>query len=605
MKIIGIIETMSNKKLSFVDYQIFLFKALLWVGVAWIGFISALGGFFYAPIIWAVFVFGGIGITRYALKNKMLARLSLELRIASTIFLLIVILFSFFSTPTVFSGRDQGAISEAAIRLSQNHTFEFSTPVSTEFFKIYGPGRALNFPGFYYTDQGDLTTQFPLVYIVWLALFYSLFGISGFIVANAILLCIFFFSFYLLIRLFLNAQSAIPTFLFTATAFIFMWFSKFTLSENMALPILWLSILALMLFLKSLRKLHYFVFLASAILLFFTRIEGIAFLAVSIIVISLNKGARKYIKEKPALRLWLPAIFFVAVFIVNIFRDFNFYREIAKALLPMFMVLQTQYLGALKDSEVPAFYIDKLFLIYGMLGFFIIGAIGICICAFKKEFYKLIPFFVVLPSFVYFLDSHITPGHPWMLRRFMFSLLPVGIFYSGLLLGKGLENWKNKKSIAIFSGIVVIILLAANLPAFSKYLTFSENKNLLAQTKLLSDNFSSNDLVLIDREATGDNWAMISGPMNFLYGKNAVYFFNTHDLAKLDLGKFDNVYLIAPNKQVPYYLTSDIGSQMTLKDTYKFTFSKLITEQDSSSEIISLPKKKEISINGGIFKITK
>jgi hypothetical protein len=603
MKITGIIETMKKTKLSPIDYQIFLFKALFWVGAAWIGFAAALGGFFYAPLLWVLIFIFGIYLTYYFIfKCQYSIIFSREMLIISALSLFAIVLFSFFSTPTIFSGRDQGAISEAAVRLVQNHTFEFSTPVSTEFFKIYGPGRALNFPGFYYTSQGNLTTQFPLVYTVWLALFYSLFGITGFIIANAILLLIFLISFFLLIRLFLDFKYALPTFFFAITSFAFMWFLKFTLTENMALPLLWLLILALMLFLKSSRKLHYFIFIASAMLLFFTRIEGVAFLAVSVIIISLNKNARKFIMEKTVSRFFLPIIFFVIIFIANIFRDLSFYREIAKALLSPFMSPQVRYLDVLENSALPAFYIDKVFLIYGLFGFFAIGFISICFYIWKKELYKLIPFFIVLPTFIYFLDPHITSDHPWMLRRFMFSLLPAGIFYAGLLIGKGLEN-KKKKSIVIFSGIFAILLIAANLPAFLNYLTFSENKNLNNQVKLLADDFYSHDLILIDRETTTDGWSMISGPLSFLYGKNSAYFFNTNDLSKLDLGKFNNVYLIAPNKQVSYYLNSTIGNQLTLKSAYHFSFSKLNMQQNANKAI--LPEKKEFSANGKIFKIIK
>ena len=600
---------MKATKLSSVDYQIFLFKALFWLGAAWISFLAALGGFFYAPLIWIlIFIFGAYLTYYFVFKCRYSMRPSHEMLIISGLSLLAVIIFSFFVAPTVFSGRDQGAISEAAVRLVQNHTFEFSTPASTEFFKIYGPGRALNFPGFYYTSQGNLTTQFPLVYIVWLALFYSLFGVFGFIVANAILLLIFLISFYLLARLFLNTESALPTFLFVITSFAFMWFLKFTLSENMALPILWLSILTLMLFLKKFRELYYFIFLASVMLLFFTRIEGIAFLTVSIIIILCSKDAREFIKENTLSRFILPAIFFIAVFITNIFRDLSFYREIARAILAPFISSQARYLDVLENSALPAFYIEKVFFIYGLFGFFAVGAIGICFYIWKKEIYKLIPFFIILPTFIYFFNAHITTDHPWMLRRFLFSLLPAAIFYAGLLLGQGLKNKdksKKGKNIAILSGIFTFLLIGANLPAFLNYLTFSENKNLLDQTKLLTNDFSSSDLILIDRETTNDGWTMLSGPLSFLYGKNAVYFFNTNDFSKLDLKKFNNIYLIAPNKQASYYLNSTLGDRLTLKNTYDFKFSKLNIQQNAPNKAISFPEKKETSISGKIFKIMK
>ena len=98
-----------------------------------------------------------------------------------------MILISLFTTPTIFTGRDQGSISEAAAHLAQNHQITFTTSASEEFFRLYGPGKAENFPGFYYTDDGKLSTQFPLPYTAWLAMLYGVFGVTGFVFANALL----------------------------------------------------------------------------------------------------------------------------------------------------------------------------------------------------------------------------------------------------------------------------------------------------------------------------------------------------------------------------------------------------------------------------------
>ena len=604
MQIVSIIENMNNRELSPKDYQIFLLKALLWLGLAWGGFALALVGFFYASLVWTVVGIAGIWLTQKAIRLGVPLRISRELLLASIAFLFVVIVFSIFSEPSVFTGRDQGSFSEAAARLAQNHKLEFSTPASDEFFKLHESGRALNFPGFYYTKSGTLVTQFSLVYISWLASFFAVFGVIGFTIANGLLLYIFFLTFYLLLRLFLKNSSALPIMLLTATSFVFMWFSKLTLSENIALPLVWLTILSLMLFLKNQRKLYYFIFLSSATLLCFARIEGIAFLIASIILISLHKEARLFVKEKSTSRFFLPALVLLIAFMANIYVDIYFYKEILKALLPSVTLPQAKYLGEIKNNVLPNFYTGKIFYLYGLLGFFVIGVLGIIFNFWKKEFYKLVPFFITLPTFVYFFDSQITPDHPWMLRRFMFSLLPVAIFYTGLLLGKWFEtkptekNANGAKALAVFVGIV---LLSMNLPAFLKYVSYSENKSLLAQTQTLSAKFSANDLILIDQQATGDGWSMLGGPMNYLYKKNAVYFFNNQDLAKLDTSAFSNVYLITPDQQVPFYLSSTIGKKLTQVNDYTLNTTRLNIQQGS----VSLPEKKNVTVSGKIFLIKK
>lgn len=595
---------MKNFEISSKDYQLYLFKSLLWLSLAWGGFALTLVNFFHAWIAWSFFLAVTIYLTVRAAKNNFSLKPSKEFFLVSLFFLIVVSFFSYYSTPTVFTGRDQGSFTEAAIRLSQNHQLEFSTPTGSEFFKLHEPGRALNFPGFYYTNDGNLVTQFSLAYITWLALFFSIFGIVGLTIANAVLLFSFFISFYLLSRLFLKTFSALPTTLFAVSSFVFMWFSKMTLSENIALPLLWTSIFSLMLLLKNPRKLTYLIFLLSTFLLCFARIEGIAFLLTSALIIFFNKESRQYLAKQTLWRFLLPAGIFLLFFALNFYNDFYFYKEIAKAILPDITSPKAKYLGEIKNYVLPDFYIQKVFYLYGLLGFFILGAFSIIKSFWKKEFYALVPFFVTLPSFIYFIDDQISPDHPWLLRRFMFSLAPVAIFYSGLLIGRLIEK-KKLISCKILALPLTIGLLVGNMPAFLKYINFSENQNLLSQTETLSQKFSDNDLVLVDQRATGDNWSMISGPLNFLYGKNAVYFFNIQDLARLDTSRFENIYLITPNSQISYYRSSTIGPKLNDKGAYIFNSTKLETQSNSPLAKISLPEKKTFHVDGRIFKIEK
>lgn len=600
---------MNNQKLSEQDYNFFLIKSLLLLCFAWGGFLLSLAGFFYASIVWAVTIVAGILTTIIASKKGVRHLPSRELLFAGAAFLLVSTAFSFFSTPTVFTGRDQGSFSEAAIRLSQNHQLEFSTPTSEEFFKLHEPGRAQNFPGFYYTLNGNLITQFSLVYISWLALFFAAFGTIGFLIANGALFFFFLVAFYMLGRLFLGSFATAPMMLFASTSFVFMWFSKFTLSENIALPIAWISILSLMFFIKKQQSLTYVVFLLSTTLLCFTRIEGFAFLVVSFATVLFNKDTRDFIKNRIGLRFFLPAFLLASAFFVNLVTDIYFYKEIAKALFPPLTLPKATYLGQIKNNDLPNFYTLQIFYLYGLIGFFITGLIGVVVSFWKKEFYKLIPFFVVAPTFIYFFDSQITPDHPWMLRRFSFSLLPAAIFYAGLYLGqwfiiKDLSRAKTLTS-KILSTIIIFILIGMNLPAFLNYLTFSENNGLLEQTEKISSRFSEKDLVLVDRETSGDGWAMISGPMNSIFKKNAVYFFNTQDLAKINADNFDKIYLISPDEQVPYYLNSTIGEKLTEVDEYKLSSTRLDTEPANPLKRISFPEKKNFTITGKIFEITK
>lgn len=599
---------MLNQKLPASDYHLFTLKSLLWLVFGWTGFLLTLAGFFYGWVVWLAFFLAMGILLKNELRNRTFFRTSKELLVVSAIIVIFIATLSCFSTPTVFSGRDQGSLSEAAVRLVQNHKLTFSTPASDAFFKIRGAGRALNFPGFFYTKTGELITQFPLAYIAWLASFYAVFGVLGFTLANAVLSIFFLITFYLIARSFMPLRASLASLLLVATSISVYWFPKYTLSENLALALLWVSLFALMAFLKKQNYLNLFLFLSASILLAFTRIEGIAFLITSTGIIFFSQPARAYLKKLFGFKFLIGLVFLLLVFSVNLFWDLNFYKELIKAVLPAISTPQAAVLGEFTNPATPNFYILKIFSLYGMLGFFLLAMVACIFYAVRRKTTELIPFLVIAPTLIYFFDSHISPDQPWMLRRFAFSLLPVAIFYCALLLSdlnnylfSHHKNWLLK----LTPTLITIVLLIGNLPAFVYFATFSENKNLLEQTKKISQLFSSNDLILIDSQTTGDGWAMIAGPMSFLVGKNSAYFFNTQDLTKLDFKNFENVYLITPDSRIPFYTNSTISQSLIPVDQYTLTTARLELKSVSNSLPVHFPEKKTTSIHGIIFKILK
>lgn len=105
----------------------------------------ALFGWFFPilTLLAAIFLFGGFALAVIGLaQSGERARLA----VIGGISLLAVIIVSQ-TEPTVFTGRDQGSIALAAIELARGHELAFRNAASDAFFGIYGPGRALNFPG--------------------------------------------------------------------------------------------------------------------------------------------------------------------------------------------------------------------------------------------------------------------------------------------------------------------------------------------------------------------------------------------------------------------------------------------------------------------------
>ena len=583
-----------ERNLTQNDYRFFRFLALLAIILGWFSFGLTLGGYFAH---WLA-ISGAIGIVLFfgywIISRKLFSGLSKEFLYLASAFLLTTIIFSFFATPTIFSGRDQGSISEAAIRLTQNKQLEFSTPASEAFFEIYGPGRALNFPGFHYTPGGKLITQFPLVYTSWLALFYSIFGLFGLVLANAVLFWLFIFSLYLLFRLFAGSKYGYAFALLIITSFVFSWILKFTLSENIAMALLWFGILELIQFLRQPGRLKFISLLASFGLLVFARIEGIAFLLVVGAAVIFFTRQNDFWKIQTKRKIILPVIFLLLMLGVNLIRDFYFYKEIGKVIFSTGKKVAPSGLniwGYLSNIT----YTGKIFALYGSIIFLILGLIGIGYYLRKKNWKILVPFFVVLPSFVYLLDANISADHPWMLRRFVFSIIPALMFYAVLFL----IDFLAEKKIKLFWAILAIVFLLGAYP-FAKFVTFSDNLGLLESTQKLSQSFSEGDLVLVDRLAGGNGWSMPTGPMNFLFGKQAVYFFNPNDLSKIDLQKFAKIYLIVSDENLSFYQNSVIGSRLINPVAYSLTTSNLDT-----NELVRLPKRESLEVKGKIFEISK
>jgi len=540
------------------DSAFVLRLSLFWVFFGSAAFILALLGIFHIWIIaacLAALFCAGIYIT---LKQKWLFSLSSEFWFAVLFAIVASFLITYPTTPSIFSGRDQGSISEAAILLAQNHKLTSSSEVSKTFFEIYGPGKALNFPGFHYTSSGTLVSQFPLGYISWLAAFFALGGLAGLTIANFVLVAAFILSAYFFARRFLSQTFSALFIIFCVTSFPLVWFSRYTLSENMAVALVSIILLSLVIFLRSPSGAPFLTLLSSLMLLTFVRIEGIFLLITSSIVVMFSPHAKSYLMNKPLRRLVYPAIAFFALFTFNAYRDRAFYIEIAKVLRGI--IKENNLLtntNAATTSITQNLDTIAIWHSYGILGFFVLGIICIIGLFIRGRFFRLVPLFVTLPAFFYLIDAHISSDHPWMLRRYMFAVLPVTAFYATILIAKifGLKGNSQKARTANISAAIIlaILLLVANLRASIPFATYSENSNMLSQIGFISTNFSDKDLVLVDRLATGDAWSMMSGPLRFIYGKNAVYFFNPEDLVKIDYSQYAQVYLIIPDQSLDAY----------------------------------------------------
>lgn len=545
-------DTPSLTKKAQVFFTLIGFSVLVFV---WFSLLLGISGVFFLPIIACGFAL--IGTLACFLFLKMLSLLDVPER-AFLIILIVIALLSILPSidnPTVFTGRDQGSIATAAIALAEHHDFRFSLPIIHTFFSVYGPGAAYHFPGFFYTNHGQLLTQFPLTYASWIGSFFLLFELKGIAIGNSILLSLSLISFYFLLRLFLHRFLAFLGTLLFATSFLIVWFGKFTLTENLALFLFVFLSLTLTRFHIAGRFLDYASSLGAAMLLCFTRIEGFAILPIVLILLYRTPEARHIWKLYPKKSLLIPACLFLITGVATFPDALPFYVTIGKA-LQSFLTELAMPSVATASVNSPFFSLLILFFLYGLLGVMALGLIGIPFLLRQKKYLALIPVVLAIPTFAYFVFPNITPDHPWMLRRYLPTIYPALVFSCLISISLYCSPKRHfplplptKWSRRLMLSLCFVSLFALQIPAWYRGLLTWENFGLLDQTKKLAENFGSRDLILIDRDATGSRFAMMPGPLTSLFHKNAVYFFNATDLEKIDRSPYEHTWLIIPSTQ--------------------------------------------------------
>ena len=576
-------------------YKLFSALGIFLLGLEFLAIILTLLGIFYWPILAIFLLLGLLALIVLFFHNRKVLN-NLQFIILSLISILVIVYFSFHAEPSVFSGRDQGSFSEAAARLSQNHKLPFETTSSREFFGIYGPGTALNYPGFNYTQDGKLVTHFSLGYTAWLAVFYSLFGLLGYSIANGILFFIFLLSFFAMVKIHSNQRTAWFGLLLTLSTFTFSWFLKLTLGENLALGFVWFALLETSLFLKYRDQFFLLTALSTFLLLAFTRLEAwtLLFMLGATLFALQRKEKTIFSKVEKQKIFWLLGIFLLS-YLATLKINSQFYLSSLKGLVHSFS-FESASLGTIPTL----IYLGKIFNYYGILIFLIIEVLGLLYFLRKKNYSILVPFILTIPLLIYIVHPGISPDHPWMLRRFSFAIIPMGIFYTALLIN---QLFAKKIYFLTLSALFVATSLIFSL----SLMNFSENKQLLAQTKSLSENFSDTDLVLIDQLASGDGWSMISAPMNFLYGKQTAYFFNPSDLDKINTKKFTNVYLIIPDESLTLYEKFGLLEKLILQKEYQIERKYLVVPDLSQDSVLSrsLPFESQTLTKGNIYLLKR
>lgn len=575
-----------------VSWLLFLFGCFLLAacGVFLFTWVAILGSLIALGTLWAL---------RSLRPSPALSRVGIGV-------LLFAILSSYTVSPTVFSGRDQGAYSNAAIRLAESHALTSGTPASESFFERYGPGKALNFPGFFYTERGALETQFPLGYIVWLSAHFSLFGIAGLSLANAFTLVASLTTLFLLLRLFLSVPLAIGGTVVAALSFPLVWIFENTLSENLAMPLFLMTAFHAVLFVRDPRSASWFLMMGSAIFLSLTRIEGVIVAPIALFLPLSFPIPRQYLRDHLFSTLLPGAVGFVGLTMGSVMINTPFYTTIGKAFVAWFSTADPapeKHMGIVATLERNL----ELFWTYGMISVALSALLGAFFLFRRRNREALILLFLAAPTFVYFISSHISADYPWALRRFVFSVWPTLIFLAFFAVSRFQQAFQKRypDSLlfrpALFSiGFSSLFILSA-IPSVLPILTSTENPKLLADTQLLSKQFSDRDLILVDRLASGDPFSMIADPLMTLFGKSAVYFFRPEDLLAIDRSRFNRIFLVVPAGEMNRHRET-LGSRFTFSDSPPFPLRTAILSRETNP--LSLPSRKNKTVDVVVSLLT-
>ncbi len=101
---------------------------------------------------------------------------------------------------------------------------------------------------------------------------------------------------------------------------------------------------------------------------------------------------------------------------------------------------------------------------------------------------------------------------------------------------------------------------------------------------------------------TGSGYALPTAPLNLFYQRQAVYFFNPEDVAQIDFKRFDQVYLVAPENELPRYVEK-FGERMIYQGSYTFTRDGLSERSLIDNNDFAFPEKKRFETKDLIFQI--
>lgn len=588
----------------------------------------AIFGIFSKQNITILLIFALVISIFFSLKNFILDKAKIK---ATKIDIAVIALLVFFSIfigmfhHDYSRGRDEMVHYISAAHLTKTETL------------VFNDLEAESFSGLTRTnDNTKLTPQFLPGYITSLALFYEISGNSSIYYANAILIFLGLISIYFVGKHIRNQKVGLTAVIFFSTLYTTLWFSMRFNSEVLFFALFWITIWFFLESYKREKIAWYFLSLVPLALLLLTRGEGLLYAGLYLVVTPFilakkpKEAAKRFFKKRflpiallptsilffyiyylsifnvryitsqienfkaalnifPPIILALAALFLVGITILYTFvknsTEFDFKKERQRILFAIILLclaaIQIYHFVIAGDFLNWKFYrlqFSLEMMTYYMITFYIIIVLyGLFLKKFKKAHFHIT--LLSLPSFIFLIESNIAPDQPWFMRRFFAVFIPLMIILASDIFYTIKTKYSEQK-IALYFGVIVLNIIVA-----FPIIGFIDNKGMQEKITELSNNFTTDDLILLE---PGWNWQKWTYPIRFIDDKKVIA---NNNSPIVDQQK--NEYIVSLTQKYPDWLSDNNQVKEIKKAELEYSLSKMKSNIENNQNIYIITEKPE------------
>lgn len=472
------------RRLEELTTKIFLFGTsfiLIFLGLTII--LASFNYFKFIPVLCA-FIISCIMSFLYLLYIKKDVRFFPRISLLVIFIVLLVSLVIIFYPHDNFGGTDNGVYINLAFHLAKNGSF--------------------NMPEYYQGSWIEAALHSVVAYRTWLATQKILFGTAMAVRGNFLLIVLGLLSFFSVSSLISNKKTGFISVALFATSMPLLWFARVTLTENLAFLLLWTAIFYFIIYTRTGRFIYLIYLIITMSLLSLARPEGVFILLFMLFALIVFLIYKNIISKKK-----LIFIILVGILLILSLWFISFQSAYYSVLTSLWKGLKADityifYGKPFLLQRYPLFFLQMLIkynLLLTILFIFII--LFQLINSFMRRragnYYFIALVFIILPEFYKLIDPAVGFHQPWVYRRYLYALIPLGYLSVSLFLSR----LKNKK----ISIIIFCLLISINLILSYPLIFVKNNWGIYDVLEKITNTVSSNDLIIIkDSYILGHYW---------------------------------------------------------------------------------------------------